>query len=108
MEKISDRPLVVVDYAHTPDALEKVLQALRPLADERGGRLLAVFGAGGDPDAPKRPLMGEGAARLAHPGLVTSHKPRGEDPPQIISPIEKRNAKNHQGEPAPALALEQA
>jgi UDP-N-acetylmuramyl-tripeptide synthetase len=108
MEKISDRPLVVVDYAHTPDALDKVLQALRPLADERGGRLLAVFGAGGDRDAAKRPLMGEVAARLADGVLVTSDNPRSEDPLAIISQIEKGIAKPHEIEPDRARAIEQA
>lgn len=108
MEKISDRPLVVVDYAHTPDAIEKVLQALRPLADERGGRLLAVFGAGGDRDSAKRPLMGEVAARLADRVLVTSDNPRGEDPLEIISQIEKGIAKAHDVEADRALAIDQA
>jgi UDP-N-acetylmuramoyl-L-alanyl-D-glutamate--2,6-diaminopimelate ligase len=87
MERIADAPLVVVDYAHTPDALEKVLTALRPLAAERGGRLVIVFGAGGDRDPSKRPLMGEAAKRLADRVLVTSDNPRGEDPQRIISQI---------------------
>jgi UDP-N-acetylmuramoyl-L-alanyl-D-glutamate--2,6-diaminopimelate ligase len=108
MEKISDRPLVVIDYAHTPDAIEKVLQALRPLADERGGRLLAVFGAGGDRDTTKRPRMGEVAARLADGVLVTSDNPRSEDPLAIISQIEKGIAKPHEVEPDRARAIEQA
>jgi UDP-N-acetylmuramoyl-L-alanyl-D-glutamate--2,6-diaminopimelate ligase len=108
MEKIADRPLVVVDYAHTPDAIDKVLQALRPLADERGGRLLAVFGAGGDRDAAKRPLMGEVAARLADGVLVTSDNPRSEDPLAIISQIARGIAKPHQVEPDRARAIEQA
>ena len=56
-------PEVVVDYAHTPDALDKVLQALRPLAQARGGRLWCVFGCGGNRDATKRPLMGAIATR---------------------------------------------
>jgi UDP-N-acetylmuramoyl-L-alanyl-D-glutamate--2,6-diaminopimelate ligase len=108
MEKISDHPLVVVDYAHTPDAIDKVLQALRPLADERGGRLLAVFGAGGDRDAAKRPLMGEVAARLADAVLVTSDNPRSEDPLAIISQIERGIAKPHEVEPDRARAIEKA
>jgi UDP-N-acetylmuramoyl-L-alanyl-D-glutamate--2,6-diaminopimelate ligase len=88
MEKMGDAPLVVVDYAHTPDALEKVLQALRPAADARGGKLAVVFGAGGDRDPAKRPRMGEIAARLADRIIVTSDNPRSEDPLAIISQIE--------------------
>jgi len=108
MEKIADRPLVVVDYAHSPDAIDKVLRALRPLADERGGRLRVVFGAGGDRDAAKRPLMGEVAARLADGVLVTSDNPRSEDPLAIISQIERGIAKPHEVEPDRARAIEQA
>jgi UDP-N-acetylmuramoyl-L-alanyl-D-glutamate--2,6-diaminopimelate ligase len=108
MEKISDRPLVVVDYAHTPDAIEKVLQALRPLANERRGQLLVVFGAGGDRDPTKRPRMGEVATRLADRVLVTSDNPRSEDALAIISQIEKGIAKSHEVEPDRARAIELA
>jgi UDP-N-acetylmuramoyl-L-alanyl-D-glutamate--2,6-diaminopimelate ligase len=87
MQQVGERPLVVIDYAHTPDALEKVLQALRPLAEQRGGRLVAVFGAGGDRDAAKRPVMGMVASRLADSVVVTSDNPRSEDPLRIISQI---------------------
>ncbi len=80
-------PEVIVDYAHTPDALEKVLQALRPLATARGGRLWCVFGCGGNRDPTKRPLMGEIAARAADEVIVTSDNPRNEDAQQILAQI---------------------
>jgi UDP-N-acetylmuramyl-tripeptide synthetase len=80
-------PLVAVDYAHTPDALEKALQALRPLAAERGGQLWCVFGCGGDRDAGKRPLMGAVAQQNADRVLVTSDNPRSENPAAILHQI---------------------
>ena len=83
----NDEPLVVIDYAHTPDALEKTLEALRPMAAARGGELICMFGCGGDRDATKRPLMGAIAEKLADGVVVTSDNPRSEDPQSIIEQI---------------------
>ena len=83
----NDEPLVVIDYAHTPDALEKTLEALRPMAAARGGELVCMFGCGGDRDATKRPLMGAIAEKLADGVVVTSDNPRSEDPQSIIEQI---------------------
>ncbi|HEX5366024.1 MAG TPA: UDP-N-acetylmuramoyl-L-alanyl-D-glutamate--2,6-diaminopimelate ligase, partial [Acidimicrobiales bacterium] len=77
---------VLVDYAHKPGALDKALRAARELVGE-GGRLVVAFGAGGDRDAAKRPVMGEVAARLADRAIVTSDNPRSERPAAIIGDI---------------------
>ena len=89
MERLSEpgKPLVAVDYAHTPDALDKALQALAPLAQQRGGKLWCVFGCGGDRDPIKRPLMAAVAEKNADRVVVTSDNPRGEKPENIISQI---------------------
>lgn len=82
------QPCVVVDYAHTPDALTQTLAALRPVARARGGSLWCVFGAGGDRDAGKRPLMGAAAEAGADHVVLTSDNPRSEDPARIVAAIE--------------------
>ena len=81
------KPLVAVDYAHTPDALEKALAALRPMAHQRGGRLWCVFGCGGNRDPAKRPHMGSAAAHGADCVVLTSDNPRNEDPLHIMGQI---------------------
>ncbi len=80
-------PTVIVDYAHKPDALEKLLHAVRDIAGDR--RLTILFGCGGDRDRGKRPQMGEIAARLADDVIITSDNPRGEDPVAIIEEIRR-------------------
>ncbi len=90
----ADEPLIVIDYAHTPDALEKALTELRSVAQQRGGELICLFGCGGNRDTGKRPLMGEIAQRLADQVILTSDNPRYESPAAIIDEI----ARGMQGE----------
>jgi UDP-N-acetylmuramoyl-L-alanyl-D-glutamate--2,6-diaminopimelate ligase len=108
MQVVGERPLVVIDYAHTPDALEKVLDALRPVAAKRGGRLAVVFGAGGDRDPAKRPLMGAAAARGADRVLITSDNPRSEDPMRIIDAVASAVGSAARREPDRRRAIETA
>jgi UDP-N-acetylmuramoyl-L-alanyl-D-glutamate--2,6-diaminopimelate ligase len=84
----TEGPLVVVDYAHTPDALAKALNALRPIANQRGGKVWCVFGCGGDRDSVKRPQMGCVAQEFADHIVLTSDNPRSEDPKSIIAMIQ--------------------
>jgi UDP-N-acetylmuramoyl-L-alanyl-D-glutamate--2,6-diaminopimelate ligase len=101
-------PLVVVDYAHSPDALDKVLQTLRPIAAARGGQLVAVFGAGGDRDRAKRAPMGAIASRLADRIVLTSDNPRSEQPLAILRDIEAGVDAPHALEPDRARAIQAA
>jgi UDP-N-acetylmuramoyl-L-alanyl-D-glutamate--2,6-diaminopimelate ligase len=84
LERLHDRPMILRDYAHTPDALERALGALRPFTK---GRLICVFGAGGERDRGKRPLMGRIVAARADVAIVTSDNPRSEDPERIIDDV---------------------
>ena len=102
-------PLTVVDYAHTPDALTQALQALQPLARERGGRLWCVFGCGGDRDPQKRPLMAAAAEALADRLVLTSDNPRSESVDAILAQmregLRKPQAATVQQDRAAAIAL---
>jgi UDP-N-acetylmuramoyl-L-alanyl-D-glutamate--2,6-diaminopimelate ligase len=98
-------PLVVIDYAHTPDALEKVLGVLRETAAARGGKLICVFGCGGERDPGKRPQMGALAETLADRVWLTSDNPRGEQPQAIIDAILAGMRKPPTVEPDRAAAI---
>ena len=111
MERIAERPCTILrDYSHKPDALQRALESVRPLTR---GRLILVFGAGGDRDRGKRAPMGEIAVRLADVAIVTSDNPRTEDPERILDEVESgMQAKPHHRRTdrrdAIALALELA
>jgi UDP-N-acetylmuramoyl-L-alanyl-D-glutamate--2,6-diaminopimelate ligase len=107
---------VLVDYAHTPDSLENVLTAARDLVaagEVEGARVVCVFGAGGDRDRGKRPLMGEVAARLSDLVFVTSDNPRSEEPARIVEEImtgangvERRAGENNTHSPMVAAIID--
>ncbi len=85
-EVVAKKPLVIVDYAHTPDGLENVLNSAREITP-KAGKLICLFGCGGDRDATKRPKMGAIAEKIADKIVITSDNPRSEDPQQIITDI---------------------
>ena len=101
-----EHPLVIVDYAHTPDALEKVLATLREIAPD--GRLICVFGCGGNRDPGKRPLMGRAAFEGADEVWVTSDNPRDENPRAIIDAVLQGLSGEHRIEPDRARAIFEA
>ena len=108
-EVVVNKPVVIVDYAHTPDGLENVLKAAKEIKPD-GGKLICIFGCGGDRDATKRPKMGEIAERLADKVIVTSDNPRSEDPQQIITDILAgfKSVSNVIVEPDRELAIKEA
>lgn len=105
LEILHDHPTVLRDYAHTPDALERALEAVRPFTR---GRLIVVFGAGGDRDRGKRPAMGAISERLADVAIVTSDNPRTEDPERILDEIETGMTRPHERIEDRQLAIERA
>ena len=108
-EIVTNKPTVIVDYAHTPDGLENVLNAAREITP-KDGKLICIFGCGGDRDATKRPKMGAIAENLADKVIVTSDNPRSEDPQQIITDILAgfKSVANVVVEPDRELAIKEA
>ncbi len=108
-EIVTTKPTVIVDYAHTPDGLENVLKTAREITPE-SGRLICIFGCGGDRDTTKRPKMGAIAEELADKVIVTSDNPRSEDPHQIITDILAgfKSVSNVIVEPDRELAIKEA
>lgn len=108
-ETIVKKPIVIVDYAHTPDGLENVLKTAREITPEKG-KLICIFGCGGDRDTTKRPKMGKIAEELADKVIVTSDNPRSENPQQIITDILAgfKSVSNVIVEPDRELAIKEA
>lgn len=102
-----EAPLIVIDYAHTPDALEKTLATLRQVANERGGKLWCLFGCGGDRDPGKRPQMGA-VAQMADHIVVTSDNPRSEEPSAIVAQIIKGISAARMAQAAPQVIEDRA
>ena len=101
-----DEPLVVIDYAHSPDALGQALATLAEISRARGGQIICLFGCGGERDRGKRPLMGKVAALLADRVLLTNDNPRGENPQTIIDDILSGMAEPVPVEPDRAAAIQ--
>jgi UDP-N-acetylmuramoyl-L-alanyl-D-glutamate--2,6-diaminopimelate ligase len=108
-EVIKTKPTVIVDYAHTPDGLENVLKTAREITPENG-KLICIFGCGGDRDTTKRPKMGKIAEELADTVIITSDNPRSENPQQIITDILAgfKSTNNVIVEPDRELAIKEA
>ena len=108
-EIVNTNPTVIVDYAHTPDGLKNVLNAAKDITPS-DGKLVCVFGCGGDRDATKRPKMGEIAEEIADKVVITSDNPRSEDPQQIITDILAgfKSTNNVIVEPDRELAIKEA